>query len=146
MRIVFMGTPELAAVALASLYDGGYALPLVVTQPDRAKGRGGQGTPSPVKAFAESKRLTVYQPESLRTDEAIYRIREAAPDAVVVAAFGMLLPPAILEIAPLGCINIHTSLLPAYRGAAPIQWTLLNGETETGVTIMRMDEGLDTGP
>ncbi|MCL1848372.1 MAG: methionyl-tRNA formyltransferase [Clostridiales bacterium] len=143
---MFMGTPELAAAALAGLYEAGYELPLVVTQPDRVSGRGRQAAFSPVKAYAYSKGLRVDQPDSLRTKDTIYRIREAEPEVIVVAAFGMLLPAPLLDMAPLGCLNIHTSLLPAYRGAAPIQWALLNGEGETGVTIMRMDEGLDTGP
>ncbi|MEL7623615.1 MAG: methionyl-tRNA formyltransferase [Clostridiales bacterium] len=146
MRVVFMGTPELAAEALAGLYQAGYELPLVVTQPDRPKGRGQKLAFSPVKEFALSKGLAVFQPDSLKTPDALERILEARPDVMVVAAYGRILPPAWLEAAPLGCINIHASLLPAYRGAAPIQWALLNGEKETGITIMQMDQGLDTGP
>ncbi len=146
MRVVFMGTPELAAEALAGLYEAGYELPLVVTQPDRPKGRGQKLAYSPVKELALSKGLEVFQPDSLKTPEALERIQAARPDVMVVAAYGRILPPAFLAAAPLGCINIHASLLPAYRGAAPIQWALLNGEKETGITIMQMDQGLDTGP
>ena len=145
MRIVFMGTPALAAEALASLYEAGYALPLVVTQPDKTAGRGHKAPLSPVKAFAESKGIPVYQPGSLKTGEAAIRIGAAEPDAIVVAAYGKILPLPLLESTPLGCLNVHASLLPAYRGAAPIQWALLHGDKETGVTIMKMDEGVDTG-
>ena len=141
-----MGTPVLAAIALQSLYQAGYEAPLVVTQPDKPFGRGRRPAFSPVKAFAEEQGLAVYQPDSLRGPEVPDRIKEAAPDVIVVAAYGQFLPPAILEAAPLGCLNIHTSLLPAYRGAAPIRRALLNGETETGVSIMKLDEGMDTGP
>jgi len=141
-----MGTPGLAARALAGLYEAGYELPLILTQPDRPKGRGNKEALSAVKAYATGKGLTVYQPSRLSEPETIQRIRQAAPDAIVVAAYGKILPAALLEAAPLGCLNIHASLLPAYRGAAPIQWALLNGEKETGVTIMKIDEGVDTGP
>ena len=146
MRVVFMGTPALAAEALEGLYDAGYELPLVVTQPDKPKGRSMKPAISPVKAFAEAKGLTVYQPVGIREPETMKRIAGASPDVVVTAAYGRLLPAPLLGAAPLGCLNIHASLLPAYRGAAPIQWALLNGEAETGVTIMKLDEGLDTGP
>ena len=145
-RVVFMGTPELAVGILSGLRDAGYALPLVITQPDKPMGRGKATGFSPVKAFALSEGLDVYQPENLRDKRVLARINEAKPDAIVVAAYGKKLPALILEAAPLGCLNAHASLLPAYRGAAPIQWALLDGATRTGVTIMKMDEGIDTGP
>jgi methionyl-tRNA formyltransferase len=141
-----MGTPELAARALLGLYEDGYELSLVVTQPDKQKGRGNKLEFSPVKALAIDKGLDIIQPTSLRDPAVIRQIRDAEPDAIIVAAYGKLLPKEILELPPLGCINIHASILPAYRGASPIQWALINGESETGVTIMKMDEGLDTGP
>ena len=141
-----MGTPELAAAALAALHGAGYGIPLVVTQPDRPHGRGNRIVYSPVKAYALEHGLSVFQPTSLRAADTIRQVQEVEPDVIVVAAYGRILPPALLEAAPLGCLNIHPSLLPAYRGPAPIQWTLLNGETESGVTIMQMDEGMDTGP
>ena len=141
-----MGTPEFAVASLTSLYEAGHGLPLVITQPDRARGRGQKTAFSPVKAYALDKGLELYQPDTLHEPEVLERIRNAEPDVIVVAAYGKQLPPDMLEAAPLGCINVHTSLLPAYRGAAPIQWVLLNGEKETGVTIMQMDEGIDTGP
>ena len=146
MRIVFMGTPDLAATVLAGLYEAGYELPLIVTQPDKPSGRGRKSSFSPVKAYAVEKGLPVIQPASLKDPEVETRVKEADPDVMVVAAYGRLLPLNLLEAAPLGCLNVHASLLPAYRGAAPIQWALLKGESETGVTIMQMDEGLDTGP
>ncbi|HCP15742.1 MAG TPA: methionyl-tRNA formyltransferase [Peptococcaceae bacterium] len=146
MRIIFMGTPELAAHCLDGLAKAGYELPLVVTQPDRPKGRGQKLAFSPVKEKAMELGLPVFQPRRVREAEAVEFLRQIAPDVIVVAAFGQILPKAILDIPPLGCINVHASLLPAYRGAAPIQWVLLNGERETGITIMKMEEGLDTGP
>jgi methionyl-tRNA formyltransferase len=141
-----MGTPALAATALRALWTAGYALPLVVTRPDQPKGRGQRPGCSPVKALALELGLEVYQPAGLKENDAVERIRAAAPDVIAVAAYGGILPPALLAVPPLGCLNIHASLLPAYRGAAPIQWVLLEGEAETGVTIMKLDQGLDTGP
>ncbi|MCL1804905.1 MAG: methionyl-tRNA formyltransferase [Clostridiales bacterium] len=146
MRIVFMGTPELAATALKALYDAGHELPLVITQPDRPKGRGGKPAFSPVKAYAGDKGIPIFQPDGLKDPLTLKMVAEASPEVIVVAAYGRLLPAAMLEAAPLGCLNVHASLLPAYRGAAPIQQVLLDGGAETGVTIMKMDEGLDTGP
>ena len=146
LRVVFMGTPRLAAVALSDLYDAGYEIPLVLTRPDSPAGRGKKIACSSVKAFAMSKGLTVIQPGSLKNDRVLQLIIEAGPDVIVTAAYGKILPKAVLEAAPLGCLNIHPSLLPAYRGASPIQWALLSGETQTGVTIMKSDEGIDTGP
>ena len=140
-----MGTPEIAAVILKRLLQGEDEIVLCVTQPDRPAGRGKKLTPSPVKETALQAGIPVFQPEKIREPENVAVIREAQPDIVIVAAFGQILPKELLEIPPLGCINVHASLLPKYRGAAPIQWAILDGEKETGVTIMYMAEGLDTG-
>lgn len=146
LRIIFMGTPELAATSLAALLqEPEFQLVAVVTQPDRPKGRTLKLQASPVKALALSAQVPVRQPDRVREAAFLAQLREAAPDLIVVAAFGQLLPPAILALPRFGCLNVHTSLLPRYRGAAPIQSALLNDETETGVTIMKMDAGLDTG-
>jgi methionyl-tRNA formyltransferase len=146
MRVAFAGTPQFAAAALRAILQAGFAVPLVLTQPDRAAGRGMALQPSPVKRLALEHRVAVHQPLSLR-DEANYRpLAAAAPDVLVVAAYGLILPQAVLDIPNRGCINIHASLLPRWRGAAPIQRALLAGDRETGATIMRMDAGLDTGP
>lgn len=145
MRVVFMGTPDFAVPCLKQLLQDGYQVPLVVTQSDKPKGRGHQLTPPPVKAFAMTEGLEVYQPVSLKKEEAVTRIAAAKPDVIVVVAYGKILPQAILDLPAFGCINVHASLLPKYRGAAPIQWAVLNGEAESGVTTMRMDAGLDTG-
>lgn len=145
MRIVFMGTPDFAAASLQALLDAGLSPSAVYTQPDRPRGRGMKETPSPVKALAQAAGIPVFQPESLQTPEAAQQLRELAPDVIIVVAYGKILPKVILHIPPLGCINVHGSLLPAYRGAAPIQWAVLNGERETGVTVMQMNEGMDTG-
>lgn len=145
MKIVFMGTPEFAVPCLARLLEDGHTVSLVVTQADKPKGRGHRLTPPPVKAFALEHGLPVYQPQSMKAPETLERLREAAPELIVVVAYGKILPPAVLELPPHGCINVHASLLPRYRGAAPIQWAVLNGETEAGVTTMQMDAGLDTG-
>jgi methionyl-tRNA formyltransferase len=145
LKIVFMGTPQFAVPVLEALVKAGHEVRLVVTQPDRPKGRSGKPVPPPVKALAEALGLPVFQPEKVRRPEAIEEIRKADPDAMVVAAFGQILPKALLEIPRLGNFNVHASLLPKYRGAAPVNWAIVNGEAETGVTIMLMDEGLDTG-
>lgn len=145
MRIVFMGTPDFAVPSLKSIVRAGYAVCAVFTQPDKPKGRGYVLTPPPVKECALRHGIPVFQPKTLRTPEAARQLRELHPDAIVVAAYGKILPKEILEIPPLGCINVHASLLPKYRGAAPIQWAVINGEKETGVTTMYMAEGLDTG-
>ncbi len=145
MRIIYMGTPEIAATILERLLETPHEVVMVVTQPDRPKGRGGKMTCSPVKALAVERGIPVFQPERLRNPENVRVLEEAAPDMIVVAAFGQLLPKSVLDMPKYGCINVHASLLPAYRGAAPIQWAILNGESETGVTIMYMNEGLDTG-
>lgn len=146
LRTIFMGTPELGVVCLEALRRApGVALVAVVTQPDRPKGRDLELQPPPVKQAALRAGLPVLQPESVREPVFLEQMRGLRPDLIVVAAFGQLLPPALLELPRLGCVNVHASLLPKYRGAAPIQWALLNDERETGVTIMKMDAGLDTG-
>lgn len=147
MNIVFMGTPDFAVPALNALIKLNHSVSAVFTQPDKPKGRGHKLTPPPVKVLAEDNGITVYQPVSLKkeADEYIKIIKDINPDIIVVAAYGKILPREVLEIPRLGCVNIHGSLLPKYRGAAPIQWAVLNGETETGITTMLMNEGLDTG-
>jgi len=144
-KIVFMGTPEFAVPSLETLIKHNYPIVAVVTQPDRPKGRGRHMIPSRVKAFAQRHSLPVLQPERVRNNEFIEHFRNLAPDIVVVAAFGQILPREILETPRRGCLNVHPSLLPKYRGAAPINWTIIRGEKKTGVTIMLMDEGMDTG-
>jgi methionyl-tRNA formyltransferase len=146
LRVIFMGTPEFACPTLQKLIDRGEQVVAVVTQPDRPKGRGQHLMPPPVKELAERHGLPVYQPPKVRVPEFIEVIRGLAPDVIVVVAFGQILPKSLLDIPPLGCINVHASLLPRYRGAAPLNWCIINGETETGVTTMLMDVGLDTGP
>ncbi|HEX3039582.1 MAG TPA: methionyl-tRNA formyltransferase [Caproiciproducens sp.] len=145
MRIVFMGTPDFAVPCLQSLIDAGHDVCAAFTQPDKPKGRGYTLTPPPVKELALRHQIQVFQPKTLRTAEAAETIRRLHPDAIVVVAYGKLLPKEILDIPRLGCINVHASLLPKYRGAAPIQWAVINGEKVTGVTTMYMAEGLDTG-
>jgi len=144
-RIVFMGTPEFAVPSLEILIRHPYPVVGVVTQPDRPRGRGRQTAPPPVKALAERHRLALLQPERVKDAAFMEDFRKLAPDLVAVAAFGQLLPREMLDLPPLGCINVHPSLLPKYRGAAPLNWTIIQGETRTGVTIMRMDEGMDSG-
>lgn len=146
MRIVFAGTPEFAAQALAAILAAGQSVPLVLTQPDRPSGRGMALKASPVKQLALEHGLQVHQPASLKSAESRQPIIDASPDVMVVAAYGLILPQAALDIPRLGCINIHASLLPRWRGAAPIQRAILAGDAETGVTLMRMEAGLDTGP
>jgi methionyl-tRNA formyltransferase len=146
LRIIFMGTPELAAASFAAmLREPAFQILAAVTQPDRPKGRELKLQPSPVKQLAVTAGLPVLQPERARSEAFIAELRAFAPDLIAVAAFGQLLPKVILELPRFGCLNVHTSLLPKYRGAAPIQWAILNGDAETGVTIMKMDVGLDTG-
>ncbi len=145
LRIVFMGTPSFALPALQMLHCENYQIAGVITQPDRPQGRG-QKTASPaVKILAQKLDLPVFQPEHIKDQTALALIKKINPEMIVVAAFGQILPKAILELPPLGCLNIHPSLLPKYRGAAPINWALIRGETKTGVTIMMMDEGMDSG-
>lgn len=145
MRIVFMGTPDFAVPSLKLLLEQQYNVVAVVTQPDRPKGRKKTLTPPPVKEAALSFGLPVLQPERMRSAEAVAAVAELKPDLIVTAAYGQILPKALLEIPRLGCINVHGSLLPKYRGGAPIQRSIINGESSTGVTIMYMAEGLDTG-
>ncbi len=145
MKIVFMGTPDFAAGCLKALYEAGHEITAVVTQPDRPRGRKKQPMPSPVKLEAQAHNTPLLQPERIRNAEETEKLKEYEADLFVVAAFGQILPVEILRMPPLGCINVHASLLPKYRGAAPIQQAILDGETETGVTIMQMAEGLDTG-
>jgi len=146
MRVAFAGTPEFAAVALRALLDAGFEIPLVLTQPDRPAGRGQKLVASPVKQVAQERGIPVYQPERLKDPATHAPLIEAAVDVLVVAAYGLILPQAVLDIPKRGCLNIHASLLPRWRGAAPIQRCLEAGDAETGVTIMRMEAGLDTGP
>ena len=145
MKLIFMGTPDFAAVTLKALLASRHTVCLAVTQPDKAKGRSKLPQPSPVKELAMSSGIPVFQPEKLRTEETFSALEKYRPDAIIVAAYGKIIPKAILELPKYGCINVHASLLPKYRGAAPIQWAVLNGEKTSGVTIMQMDEGLDTG-
>lgn len=145
MRLVFMGTPDFALPSLNALHHSDHTVLAVVCQPDRPKGRGGRVTPPPVKAMAERFELPVLQPVKMKEPAFLDRLRGLKPDVIVVVAFGRILPPVILDLAPRGCINLHASLLPKYRGAAPIQWAIINGEPETGVTTMRLDPGMDTG-
>jgi methionyl-tRNA formyltransferase len=145
MKLVFAGTPEFAAVSLQALLSARHEVTLVLTQPDRPAGRGRQPQQSAVKRLALGNDLALVQPPSLREPAVHTRIAAAQPDAMVVAAYGLLLPPALLALPARGCVNVHASLLPRWRGAAPIQHALLAGDAETGVTIMQMDEGLDTG-
>ncbi|KPI48106.1 methionyl-tRNA formyltransferase [Clostridioides difficile] len=145
MKIVFMGTPDIAVPCLQKIIDEKYDILGVVTQPDKPKGRGKKLGMSPVKEIAIENNIPVYQPIKARDEEFIDTMKSLNPDVVVVVAFGQILPKEILEIPKLGCINVHVSLLPKYRGAAPINWVIINGEEKTGVTTMYMDEGLDTG-
>jgi len=146
LRLVFAGTPEFAEKALARLLRVGHDIPLVLTQPDRPGGRGLRTLHSPVKRLALAQRLEIFQPESFKSPQSLERVRSAAPEALVVAAYGLILPQALLDIPRHGAINIHASLLPRWRGAAPIQRALLAGDAQTGISIMQMDAGLDTGP
>ncbi|HYM88605.1 MAG TPA: methionyl-tRNA formyltransferase [Nitrospiraceae bacterium] len=145
MRLVFMGTPNFSAVSLEALLRSDDSVVGVVTQPDRPKGRGQILTPSPVKLLAQREQIPLLQPHKMKDPEFLHALAGWNPDLIAVAAFGRILPPAILSLPPRGCINVHGSLLPKYRGAGPIQWAIINGESETGITTMLMDEGMDTG-
>lgn len=145
MRVVFMGTPEFAVPSLKALLDAGYGVVGVFTQPDRPVGRGHKLAACPVKKLAVERGVPVYQFERLRNEEGLACLRSLAPDIVVTAAFGQILSQALLDVPKMGTVNVHASLLPAYRGAAPINWCILNGETRTGVTTMLTDAGVDTG-
>ena len=145
MRVVFMGTPDFSVAPLKALLEGGHEILAAVTQPDKPKGRGKNMQMTPVKEEALKRGIPVYQPVKVRDPEFVRVIKELAPDVIVVVAFGQIIPQPILDVPPYGCINIHASLLPKYRGAAPIQWAVIDGEKESGVTTMQMDAGLDTG-
>lgn len=145
MRVIFMGTPDFSVGTLEALIAAGHEMCLAVTQPDKPKGRGGKMQYTPVKEKALFYNIPVYQPKRVRDPECVEELRKYNADVMVVVAFGQILPKEILEMTPYGCINVHASLLPKYRGAAPIQWAIIEGEEVTGVTTMQMDEGLDTG-
>lgn len=145
MKIVFMGTPDFAVTALEALINAGHEITLVVTQPDKEKGRGKSVSESAVKVCAKQHDIPVFQPIKIKTQDSVDYLRQFEADIFVVAAFGQILSKEILDMPRLGCVNIHASLLPKYRGAAPIQWSVINGDEYTGVTIMKMDVGLDTG-
>lgn len=145
MRIVFMGTPDFSVGTLEAILAAGHQVAAVVTQPDKPKGRGKALQATPVKEAALAHGLTVYQPRKVREDSFLEELKKINPDVIVVVAFGQIIPRTILELPKFGCINVHASLLPKYRGAAPIQWAVIDGEEVSGVTIMRMDAGLDTG-
>ena len=145
MRVIFMGTPDFSVGALKALAENGYEIAGVVTQPDKPRGRGKASAMTPVKEAALELGLTVYQPARVREQSFMDTVRALNPDVIVVSAFGQIIPKALLELPRYGCVNIHASLLPKYRGAAPIQWAVMDGEPVSGVTIMQMDEGLDTG-
>ena len=145
MRVVYMGTPDFAVGPLEAIIKAGHEVVMVVTQPDRQKGRGKEIQFSPVKEAAVRHNIPVYQPEKIRREEAVAKLEECGADIFVVAAFGQILTSEILGMPRYGCVNIHASLLPKYRGAAPIQWAVIDGEEKSGVTIMQMDEGIDTG-
>lgn len=145
-RIIFAGTPEFAIPSLRALVESGYKISGVLTQPDRRAGRGKKLRPGPVKTYAQQQGLPVMQPESLGQAEVLADLRAMDPDAMIVAAYGLLLPRAVLELPRVGCINVHASILPRWRGASPVQMAILAGDQNTGVSIMRMEQGLDTGP
>jgi len=145
MKLVFLGTPVFAVPSLERIVEAGHRIAAVFTQPDRPRGRGQKLAPPPVKESALRLGLDVFQPERVRRPEVVEQLRAIAPEAMVVVGYGKIIPQSILDISPLGIINVHASLLPKYRGAAPVQWAIARGETMTGVTTMRIDAGLDTG-
>ncbi|MEW6599550.1 MAG: methionyl-tRNA formyltransferase [Nitrospirota bacterium] len=146
MKLVYFGTPEFAVLPFNALLDAGHEVMAVVTQPDRPSGRGRQLKPCPVKKEAQKTGIMILQPLKVRDQEFIGTLRALNPTAIVVAAYGQILPSEIIHMPQIGCVNIHASLLPAYRGAAPINWAIINGDVKTGITTMMMDEGMDTGP
>ncbi len=146
MKIIYMGTPDFAVPPLEALYNEGFEIPLVISQKDRPRGRGKKVHPTPVKSKAQHFKLDVYQPDNINSIESVKILEKIAPDIIVVTAYGQIIKQDILTIPKYGCINIHASLLPQYRGAAPINWAIIEGEKETGITIMKMEEGLDSGP
>lgn len=145
MNIIFMGTPDFASPTLSAILSTGHKVSAVVTQPDKPSGRGRILTMPPVKVLAEANKIPVFQPDKIKNAEFVQLLKEFSPDVIVVVAYGKILPKEILNLPTSGCINVHASLLPKLRGAGPIQWSLINGETKTGITIMKMDEGMDTG-
>ena len=145
MKVIFMGTPEFSVGTLEALIEAGHEVALAVTQPDKPKGRGGKMQYTPVKEAALKHGIPVFQPKKVREPECVEELKQYNADIIVVIAFGQILPKEILEMTPFGCVNVHASLLPKYRGAAPIQWAVIDGEEVAGVTTMQMDEGLDTG-
>lgn len=145
MKIIYAGTPDFAVPTLESLYNNGFDVELVITQQDRRRGRGKKVQYTPVKEKAIELGIEVFQPVDINSQESIEKLKSLSPDFIVVAAFGQIFRKEVLDIPKYGCINVHASLLPKYRGAAPINWAIINGETETGITIMEMEEGLDTG-
>ena len=145
LKVCFMGTPDFARTVLESVVNAGYNVVLCCCQPDKPVGRKKIITPPPVKVLAQEKGIDVFQPDSMKTDEAFETISKYEPDLIITAAYGKILPLRVLNIPSLGCINVHASLLPKYRGAAPVQYAIMNGDAVTGVTIMEMDEGMDTG-
>ena len=145
MKIIFAGTPDFAVPALEKLYKNNYDVQLVITQKDRPRGRGKKLQYTPVKEKALELGIEVFQPDNINSSDSIEKLKSISPDFIIVAAFGQILKREVLDIPKYGCINVHASLLPKYRGAAPINWAIINGETETGITIMEMEEGLDTG-
>jgi len=146
MRVVFLGSGSFAIPSLGALLEAGHDVAAVVTQPDREKGRGRALSPPPLKPVAAARGLKILQPRRVREPESVAALKALAPDVQVVVAYGQILPRSVIDVAPCGTVNVHASLLPRYRGAAPVQWAIVNGETETGVTTMLIDEGLDTGP
>jgi len=146
MKTVFMGTPDFAVPVLSALLDAACNVVAVYTQPDKPRGRGGRTSEPPVKRLSIERGLPVFQPTSLKTDNLYREMASMSPDVVVVAAYGRLIPPRILSLPPLGCLNVHPSILPRYRGPSPVAATILNGDEVTGVTIIKLDEGMDTGP
>ena len=145
IKIVFMGTPEFALKVLETVYSAGYTVPLVLTQADKPRGRGQNLCPSPVKAFAIEHNIDVYTPDKLKNEETMEKLKNADPDVILVAAYGKILPECVLCLPKYGCVNIHASLLPKYRGAAPINRAIQNGETDGGITVMYMAKELDSG-
>lgn len=145
MKVLFMGTPDFAKICLSAIVEEGFEVVGAVTQPDKPKGRSYKLTPPPVKVYAEEKGIPVFQPETLKDEAFLPTLNELCPDIIIVAAYGKILPPYIINYPRLGCINAHGSILPKYRGAAPIQRAIMEGEKETGITVMYMNEGLDTG-
>lgn len=145
MRVVFLGTPSFAIPSLNALSSSGHEVVGVFTQPDRSKGRGGQVAASAVKSAARNAGLTIYQPQRIRSPESVELVKSLTPELMVVVGYGQIIPQTIIDVPKYGILNVHASLLPKYRGAAPIQWAVANGETQTGVTIMQIDAGLDTG-